>query len=161
MQFENRPRLQIKATEEDIWRYVSDQILRKPNLKKHVKADPDLRDLIIETIGRNSDGMFLLVTLHIASLASKTTRNALRRALDSLPTELDNTYDEALQRVRDQNEESASLAEDVLMWVVFAVAPLGIVQLQHAIASTSLEGRTDIGDEDLIDPETLLDVCGG
>lgn len=57
MQFENRPRLQIKATEEDIRRYVSDQILRKPNLKKHVKADPDLRELMIETIGRKSDGM--------------------------------------------------------------------------------------------------------
>ncbi|KAL8921174.1 MAG: hypothetical protein Q9172_004170 [Xanthocarpia lactea] len=143
-QFKNRPRLEIKATDEDIRLYVSDQILRKPTLKRHIKADPNLGALMIETIGRKSDGM-----------------NALRCALKSLPTELDNTYDEALQRIRDQKEESASLAEDVLMWVVFAVVPLEIVQLQHAIASMSLDGQTDIGDEDLTEPGTLLDVCGG
>ena len=101
-----------------------------------------------------------MVTLHIASLATKTTRKALRSALESLPTELDNTYDEALQRIRDQNEENVSLAEDVLMWVLYAVVPLKIEQLQHAIASISLDG-TDIGDEDLTDPETLLDLCAG
>ena len=56
-QFKNRPRLEIKATDEDIRRYVSDQILRKPNLKKHIKADPDLRALMIGTISRKSDGM--------------------------------------------------------------------------------------------------------
>ncbi|KAL8910597.1 MAG: hypothetical protein Q9171_004136 [Xanthocarpia ochracea] len=137
MQFENCPRLQIKATEEDIRRYVSDQILRKPNLKKHIKADPNLRELMIETIG------------------------PLRCALESLPTELDNTYEEALQRIRDQNEENVSLAEDVLMWVLFAVVPLRVVELQHAIGAISLDGKTDIGDEDLTDPETLLDVCAG
>ena len=102
-----------------------------------------------------------MVALHTASLATKPTRNSLRRALKSLPTELDNTYDEALQRIRDQNEENVSLAEDVLMWVLYAVEPLEIVQLQHAIASISLDGKTDIGDEDLTDPETLLDVCAG
>ena len=102
-----------------------------------------------------------MVTLHTASLATKPTRNALRCALESLPTELDNTYDEALQRIRDQKEEFASLAEEVLLWVLFAIRPLKIVELQHAIASTSLGGKTDIGDEDLTDPETLLDACGG
>ena len=102
-----------------------------------------------------------MVTLHTASLATKPTRNALRSSLESLPTELDTTYDETLQRIRDRKEGSASLAEDVLMWVLFAVMPLKIVELQHAIASTSLDGQTDIGDEDLTDPETLLDACGG
>ncbi|KAL8894462.1 MAG: hypothetical protein Q9192_004298 [Flavoplaca navasiana] len=160
-QFKNRPRLEIKATDEDIRRYVSDQILRKPTLKRHIKADPNLRELMIETIRFKSDGMFLMVTLHTASLATKPTRNALRCALESLPTELDDTYDEALQRIRDQKEELVSLAENVLMWVLFAVEPLEIVELQHAIASISLGGQTIIGDEDLTDPETLLDVCGG
>ncbi|KAL9038889.1 MAG: hypothetical protein Q9180_002859, partial [Flavoplaca navasiana] len=161
IQFENHPRLEIKATNEDIERYVMDQILHKPTLKRHIKADPKLRALMIETIGLKSDGMFLLVTLHTASLATKPTRNALRCALESLPIELDDTYDEALERIRDQKEEFASLAEDVLLWVLFAVVPLEIVQLQHAIASISLDGQTNIGDEDLTDPETLLDACRG
>ncbi|KAL8878727.1 MAG: hypothetical protein Q9198_003528, partial [Flavoplaca austrocitrina] len=159
VQFENHPRLKIKATDEDIRRYVSDQILRKPTLKRHIKADPNLRISMIETICLKSDGMFLLVTLHTASLATKPTRNALRRALENLPTELDNTYNEALQRIRNQKEEFASLAEEVLMWVLLAVEPLKIIELQHAIASISLDGQTDTGDEDLTDPETLLDVC--
>ena len=97
----------------------------------------------------------------MTSLATKTTRKALLCALESLPAELDKTYDEALQRIRGQKEEFVSLAEDVLLWVVFAVEPLTIVELQHAIAPASLGGKIDIGDEDLTDPETLLDVCGG
>lgn len=56
-QFENHPRLEITATEEDIRRYVSDQILRKPTLKRHIKADPNLKELMIETIGLKSKGM--------------------------------------------------------------------------------------------------------
>ncbi|KAL8976460.1 MAG: hypothetical protein Q9205_007534, partial [Flavoplaca limonia] len=87
--------------------------------------------------------------------------NALRCALENLPTGLDITYNEALQRIRDQKEEFVCLAENVLMWILFAVRPLEISELQHAIASISLDGQTDIGDEDLTDPETLLDVCGG
>ncbi|KAL8856097.1 MAG: hypothetical protein Q9178_007292 [Gyalolechia marmorata] len=57
VQFENHPRLEIKATDEDVGLYVSEQIPRKPTLKRHINADPKLRELMIETIGRKSEGM--------------------------------------------------------------------------------------------------------
>ena len=57
VQFEDHPRLEIKATNEDIERYVSGQILHKPTLKRHIKADPNLRALMIETICLRSEGM--------------------------------------------------------------------------------------------------------
>lgn len=60
---------------------------------------------------------FLLAQLHIGALATKNTRKALRSALQFLPIELNTTYDDALYRINDQNNEDASLAKNVLMWV--------------------------------------------
>ena len=57
VQFNDHPRLEITATDEDIRRYVSDQILRKPTLKRHIKDDSDFREFIIKTIGFKSKGM--------------------------------------------------------------------------------------------------------
>ena len=74
-QFDNDPHLVIEATDEDIRRYISDQILRKPTLKRHIKADPNLKKLTIETIGLKSKGMsvnlFSLIMLGIGPFGSR------------------------------------------------------------------------------------------
>ncbi|KAI4092894.1 MAG: hypothetical protein L6R37_007496 [Teloschistes peruensis] len=108
-------RLEIRTSGHDIRRYLRNQILRQPKLKRHTQADPSLLALIEDTIVRKSDGMFLLAQLHIGALATKNTRKALRSALQFLPIELNTTYDDALYRINDQNNEDASLAKNVLI----------------------------------------------
>ncbi|KAL8702560.1 MAG: hypothetical protein Q9201_004277 [Fulgogasparrea decipioides] len=104
---------------------------------------------------------FLLAQLHVGALATKHTRKAIRSALQTLPVELDNTYDETLRRINDQTREDVSLAMNVLLWVFHASTPLTAVELQHAIATMSLDGETELDEDDLPDVDILISVCAG
>jgi hypothetical protein len=55
--FPNTPSLEIRATGEDIRRYVEAQIQDSPRLIKHVQSHPELRQEIETTIISNVDGM--------------------------------------------------------------------------------------------------------
>ncbi|KAI4257784.1 MAG: hypothetical protein LQ352_001499 [Teloschistes flavicans] len=154
-------RVEIRASDYDIRRYLRNQILHQPRLKRHTQADPSLLPLIDDTIVRKSDGMFLLARLHVGALATKNTRKALRSALHILPTELSTTYDDAVQRINDQNNEDAALAKNVLMWVSFAPNPLTVKELQHAIGAMALTDEPDLEDDDLPDSDIIIAVCAG
>src|SRR5205809_4719800 len=77
---------------------------------------------------------FLLAQLHMDSLAKKKSRRDVRKALENLPKELDDTYMEAMQRIESQHEDDVKLAEGVLSWISFTFRPLTIRELQHALA---------------------------
>ncbi|KAJ7879750.1 hypothetical protein B0H14DRAFT_2566600 [Mycena olivaceomarginata] len=71
----------------------------------------------------NSQGMFLLAKLHMDSLATKNSVTALRETLQHLPTDLNQTYDEAMNRIDRQSKDDRQLAHLALTWVVFAKRP--------------------------------------
>jgi len=72
---------------------------------------------------------FLLARLHMNSLVTKGTRKAVQEALKNLPKELDRTYQEAMQRIKSQNDDDKQLAERVLSWISFAFRPLTLSEL--------------------------------
>jgi ankyrin repeat protein len=102
---------------------------------------------------------FLLAQLHMDSLAKKKSRREVRKALEKLPKELDDTYEEAMQRIESQDEDDVKLAEGVLSWISFALRPLTIGELQHALAVEPED--TDIDEEALADEDILISVCAG
>ena len=102
---------------------------------------------------------FLLAQLHVDSLAKKPTRRDVRLALESLPKELDDTYHEALQRIWDQDEGDVKLARQVLSWISFAIRPLALNEVQHALAIEP--GDTDIDGEALPEEDLLVSACAG
>lgn len=57
---------------------------------------------------------FLMARLLMDSLRSKMTRKSLQQALDGLPKTLHDTYDDALDRIKRQNEDERDLAERIL-----------------------------------------------
>ncbi len=107
--------LEISAHENDICRHLAARIANESLLMGHIAADPSLRDTIITKIIEKARGMyvkpnpyltkfitfirFLLAELHISSLSSEISRRRLRRALETLPEKLDDTYDRALQKL--------------------------------------------------------------
>jgi ankyrin repeat protein len=93
------------------------------------------------------------------SIANKATRNGIIEALNHLPKGLDDTYREALQRIEAQNEDDRKLATRVLSWITYAVHPLSVVQLQHALAIKP--GATRLDEGDIVDEEILLSICAG
>jgi hypothetical protein len=63
------------------------------------------------------------------SLASKLTPKAVRQALEALPKKLDETYDEAMIRISNQNTDEKELADKVLLWISYALRPLLLTEL--------------------------------
>ena len=92
-------------------------------------------------------------------MSSADSLRRLRRALETLPEELNDTYDQAMERIQCQKRSKTDLANKVLSWVVFARRPVTIEELRCALAVEP--GDSDLDEEGLPDPGYLLSVCGG
>ncbi|KAJ7831653.1 hypothetical protein B0H13DRAFT_2371349 [Mycena leptocephala] len=157
--------LEIRAKDDDVRRYLDEHIRMSSRLSRHVKARPELRDDIHATISRTVDGMFQLAKLHIESLSKKSTVKAnynmrVRVALAELPGDLQDTYENAMKRIEDQNEDR-KLAHSVLTWVANAKRLLTVSELQTALAIEPDTRELDRDNINLLDIETILSVCTG
>ncbi|EFX01309.1 nacht and ankyrin domain containing protein [Grosmannia clavigera kw1407] len=161
------PQIDIKATDDDVRRYVEARIEQKKSLSGHVRSTPSLREEISETITRNCQGMFLLAQLHMDSLARKLNIRGVRAALRSLPIELDETYEQALQRIKTLDEEKTSLAYRVLYWISYSYRPLTVAELKHALATEPDDDDPnddlddDFDEDGLYETDLMVTVCAG
>ncbi|KAH6847660.1 hypothetical protein B0I37DRAFT_391490 [Chaetomium sp. MPI-CAGE-AT-0009] len=159
--FEGAERVEISAHSHDIRIYLDSQIQQQPGLARHVRVDSSLKGEIIDAIVGEFHGMFLLAKLHLESLSKKINRKAIRVALKTLPTTLDATYSEAVERIYNQAPDLVEVAESVLFWVICVKRPLTVVELRHAYATRELPDNTPLEDDDLPDGEILTSTCGG
>ena len=93
------------------------------------------------------------------SLVTKTKRKDVRKALNTLPPELDGSYEQTIERIKGQGKDYSELAMRVLLWVSNAARPLSPIELQYAIAIQ--RGMTEIDDEDLDEQDLMVSVCAG
>jgi hypothetical protein len=84
---------------------------------------------------------------------------AVRKALENLPKEVDDTYDEAIQRIEGQAQDDRELAKRILAWITFARRPLNMKEFQNAMAVAP--GMTSMDDENIIDEDILTSLCAG
>ncbi|KAJ6605153.1 ankyrin repeat domain-containing protein [Mycena vulgaris] len=151
--------LEIQATEDDLRSYLSMQVKCSPRLSRHLKSRPELQDEILSKIVDNSKGMFLLAKLHFESLAAKNTIKAVRETLQHLPTNLHQTYDETMERIKVQQEADRELGLLALTWVANAKRLLSVSKLQEALAIEDDSSFLDL--DNLLDISTILSVCAG
>jgi len=83
----------------------------------------------------------------------------VRKALENLPKGIDDTYDEAMERIERQDEGRKEIAKRVLSWITYAIRPLSVDELQHALAVD--DDATEMDPEAIIDDEILVSVCAG
>jgi len=93
------------------------------------------------------------------SLMGKLNAREVRTALEQLPQETDDTYDEAMERIERQDDDCKQLAKRVLSWIIYVVRPLSVKELQYALAV--VPNTTNIDPDDIIDDEILTSVCSG
>ena len=93
------------------------------------------------------------------SLVTKTKLKDVRKALESLPPELDQSYEQTIERIKSQGKDYSELAMRVLLWVCCAIRPLYLIELQHAIAVQP--GMTELDDDDLDEQDLMISVCAG
>ncbi|MCJ1295671.1 hypothetical protein MMC34_007235 [Xylographa carneopallida] len=157
--FKFSARLEVRASDEDIRRYVEARMISERRVVRHVRGDPTLSAHIVETLVESAKGMFLLSLLHMDFLAKKSSKKDVREALDNLPATLENTYDEAMRRILQQDAEEVKLAIQVLAWISNAFTSLQVRELQYALAS--VPGTTELDEEALPYEDDLISVCAG
>lgn len=83
----------------------------------------------------------------------------VRKKLQSLPTTLTGTYDEAIRRIEAQDPDHSSIALKTLAWVSYAFRSLSLGELQHALAIEPESSRLD--EEDIMDGSSITALCAG
>ncbi|PKY07006.1 purine and uridine phosphorylase, partial [Aspergillus campestris IBT 28561] len=154
-QFEQYPWLEIRAHPDDVKSYLSGQIAK---LRPFVRKDANLRELIIESIAKAIDGMFLLAKLSIDSLKNKPSVKSIKSALKGLPTG-SSAYNQAYQATMERinSQDSQTFAKKVLSWLVCSKERLTLSQLQHALGVEI--GSSAFDEENLPDIECLISAC--
>ncbi|KAJ4309542.1 hypothetical protein N0V84_011446 [Fusarium piperis] len=151
--------LEIRASEADISTFTQGQMSRLPAF---VRRNPGLLREIAETIGKASQGMFLLAELHVASLVGSVSPKGLRAALKHLPNGYDQAYKDVMWRI-DHIKTGAQrdLAYQVLEWLARARRALTSWELRHALAVEldSEEGHLD--QDNLPEEDELVSACAG
>ena len=153
------PKVEIRANEADINKYVRTCTHTMSRLKRHLSADTSLEELIVTRVVDSCHGMFLLAKLHMDSLQRQPHRKAVRSALENLPKELNDTFHDAMLRIQNQDQESVKLAHNVLAWTVNTYRPLTMREMQHALAIQPNYFEHD--EEAIIDDDLIISVCLG
>jgi hypothetical protein len=92
-------------------------------------------------------------------MTQELNRRDVRRAVENLPTELDDAYDEAMQRIESQDNREVNLAKQVLCCISYAFRPLTVTEVQHGLAIEP--GDVDLDEEVLSDEDDLVSLCAG
>jgi hypothetical protein len=93
------------------------------------------------------------------ALVQKHNVTEVREALENLPRDVDETYNEAMERIERQNEADRALAKRVLSWVTHAYRPLTVCELQYALAV--VHGTIALDLDNITDEEILTSICAG
>ncbi|KAL5377140.1 hypothetical protein DPSP01_009953 [Paraphaeosphaeria sporulosa] len=158
-EFQKAAKLEIRASDRDVRRFVAGQMDRLP---KCIQRDPALQKVVQEKILERVDGMFLLARLHIDSLLDKITAKQVKTTLANLSkgsAALDDAYKDALERIKAQLDGHYELAKKVLSWITNARRPLTTTELCCALAVEPDEAELDL--DNLPHVEDLLSVCAG
>lgn len=102
---------------------------------------------------------FLLAKLHMDSLATKRTPKAVQQALQNLPTEIGDTYDQAMQRIEATNDDDRRIVMNFLLWIAFSIRPLSVAEVEHASAITA--STSDIDPDEVLGAGELTSMCAG
>ena len=80
-------------------------------------------------------------------------------ALETLPKNLNETYERILKKIMGKGERVATVAQKVLMWLVGSIRPLSLLELQEAIMIEC--GASHFNEKlRLLDTADILTTCG-
>ncbi|KAJ0413069.1 hypothetical protein BJY00DRAFT_320158 [Aspergillus carlsbadensis] len=170
--FQHATHLEIIAREEDVERYLSNNMSCLPRFAQREGA---LRESIITVVKQATDGMFLLAHLYLEVLRDKTTLAKMENALRELESEtqgiskgnynqaLSMAYDKILTRIMNQKDGHRELAERVLSWLISWPHGLEISLLRVATA-VETDAPQPVGPLDpanQAEVSTMVSVCAG
>ncbi|KAJ9220414.1 hypothetical protein DTO169C6_7303 [Paecilomyces variotii] len=136
----------------DIQTLVNNVLASDPKLKRRPTL---LKEEIRRALVQGANGMFRWAACQLDILRTCLSPSAVHKALQSLPKDLDETYDRILCSIE---EESRSIAFTALQFLTFSTRPVTLAELAEIIAikpGTSIFVEIDR----LFDPSDVLVVC--
>ncbi|KAI8724226.1 NACHT domain-containing protein [Fusarium sp. LHS14.1] len=151
--------IEIEAHTEDIQLYVASELKQRIESKKMRLRDLALKDVIMARLVEGAKGMFRWVACQLDHLCELPTDRARRKALDKLPPTLFATYEQILTRINNSGEENKQLVQKTLLFI--SSPHHGYLNLRQICEALSLQdGDEELVDEDIIDGEEVLRLCG-
>ena len=99
------------------------------------------------------------------SLSTKLRPKSVLNALKDLPTEIDSTYDQAMERIRSMPSDHREIAQCFLSWIAYTDRALTVAEVEHATVSYMMiedgEETCGIDDDDIISANDLSSMCAG
>ena len=93
------------------------------------------------------------------SLAKEDNIRELKESLQSLPEDLDKTYDDALERIKQQDSRKLARADQILTLISCAKRPLKLEEMRQALSIR--RGDTFLDPEALPKTDLLISTCCG
>jgi hypothetical protein len=87
------------------------------------------------------------------------SEDEILQSVMNLPKGVEETYDQALDRIRDQNDGDKELAKRILSWISLASRPLFIQELQCGLSV--IRGMRELQAKNIIFESKLTSVCAG
>ncbi|EUC45214.1 hypothetical protein COCMIDRAFT_36994 [Bipolaris oryzae ATCC 44560] len=147
--------IQSDLVDRDIQLYIRQRLSNDKSLVKW-KKDPALQQEIEIALMEGSRGMFRWAACQLDTLGKCLNRSKLRKALETLPSTLDKTYERVLESVSD---EYAEYAIRILQWLAFSERPLTVEELAEVIAIDISRNPEFDRDEVLENPFDVLRIC--
>ena len=121
---------------------------------------PELVEQIPKIVSQRAKGLFLLAKLYVDKLERQTSAEGILDALNSLPKEFDENYEEIMQeRILESSSETAELGTNILKWLTNVNQPLTLNQLQQAIAVR--RGDSGLRPYYEVDEQTIMAATAG
>ena len=100
------------------------------------------------------------------SLSLKLRPSSVLTALKNLPTEINSTYDQAMERIQNLPLEHREMAMCFLSWIAFTNRALNVPEIEHATATYLMIEDGDgencaIDVDDIISASDLSSMCAG
>ena len=89
------------------------------------------------------------------------TPKRIRAALEKLPEQLGDAYDDIMDRIDRQEDDNKTIVYTALTWITYARRQLTVDELLQVIALGLEPDCTDIDSDDLIHVDLLLSSCAG
>ena len=108
---------------------------------------------------------FLLARFHMDSLSTKLRPSSVSTALKNLPTEIDSTYDQAMERIQSMPSDHRDIAQCFLSWIAYTDRALTVLEVEHATVTYLMvedgEETDAIDHDDIISANDLSSMCAG
>ena len=144
--------------EADIEKFVIQRVEQLPRLH-------NFKTQIIQTVTKNSSGMFRYAALLLDELNSPDATSDISIMLRRPPADLHEMYDGILQRLESmdrgqRNRRSREIRRRILTWIGMAKKPLRVDELAYVCAVRDGEAKVDLMERPRYSEQDLLRNCG-